>query len=104
MPTKYTMPSMRNKRQRKGRAYLLSEATRSSLKSWSTTLSYLARQKKHVDLLRGMDEASLALSVLTTRSFSMHGFWPCQSTEKDDFSCPLGLETYLKQNKVCNIT
>jgi hypothetical protein len=65
----------------------------------------LGQTRRHVDVLRGMDDSSLAASVRTTRSFSLHGSQSGRSTEvEDDFSCPSGVETYLKHNKVHSIT
>jgi hypothetical protein len=65
----------------------------------------LGQMRRHVDVLRRMDDSSLAWSVWTTLSFSLYGSQPGQSTDvEDDFSCPSGVETYLKHNKVHHIT
>jgi hypothetical protein len=46
--------------------------------------------KKHVDLLRDIDNASLAASVRTTRSFSMYGSAGQSGEEEHDLSCVNG--------------
>ena len=44
-------------------------------------------------------------SVRTTRSVSLHGYLSGGATEVEhDFSCPSGIATYLKNNKVHHIT
>ena len=61
--------------------------------------------RRHVDVLRGVDDSSLAASARSTRSLSLHGSMTGGPTEiEHDFSCPSGVETYLNNNKVHHIT
>ncbi len=45
--------------------------------------------RRHVDVLRCMDDSSLAWSVWAARSFSLHGSQPGQSTDVEDDSVVL---------------
>ena len=61
--------------------------------------------RRHIDVLRGLDDSSLAALVRTTRSFSLRGYLSGGATEVEhDFNCPSGIATYLKNNKVHHIT
>ena len=58
--------------------------------------------RRHVDVLRGVDDSSLAASARSTRSLSSMTGGPTEI--EHDFSCPSGVETYLNNNKVHHIT
>ncbi len=62
--------------------------------------------RKHVDLLRDMDNVSLASSARTTHSLSMYGRSTPQSEVEDnhDLSCLTGREAYFSARKPCHIT
>jgi hypothetical protein len=59
--------------------------------------------KKHVDLLRETDDASVATSVWLTHSFLLYGQLST-SEEEIDWSCPSGMKDYFKKNKAHYIT
>ncbi len=60
------------------------------------------QMRKHVNLLKDMDNISFASSVWTTRSISMYGSVP--RSEEVDLSCPAGRKTFLMVTKACHIT
>ena len=60
--------------------------------------------KKHVDLLRDIDNTSLAASVRTTRSFSMYGSVRQSGEEEHDLSCVEGRKAFFKKRKASHIT
>ena len=60
--------------------------------------------KKHVDLLRDIDNSSLAASVRTTHSFSMYGSARQSGEEEHDLSCVEGRKAFFKKRKASHIT
>jgi hypothetical protein len=60
--------------------------------------------RKHVDLLRDMDNIPFASSVWTTHSFSMYGLAPRSEVVGNDLSCPTGRQAYFSARKPCHIT
>jgi hypothetical protein len=60
------------------------------------------QMRKHVNLLRDMDNISFASSVWTTHLISMYGFVPW--SEEVDLSCPARRKTFLMAMKACHIT
>ena len=60
--------------------------------------------RKHIDVLEGTDDASLALSVRKSRSFSLNGSQSSRTTDEHDLTCPTGVKEFLGETKPYSIT
>ena len=60
--------------------------------------------RKHVDVLEDTDDASLALSIRKSSSFSLYGSQASGSTNKHDLTCATGVKKFLEKCKTHYIT